>query len=136
MSESRLPSEVLRFVTRVLDDIYERIDDLISSVTKLKEALNKLEEKVRDSSIEIINKLDTIQGINRSLRMKVTDNLTQLGNNIVNEFKSTLTMVTKDNLEKTLKDISEVVKLVNSTSWFLQISSLTNEVARILKEIP
>ena len=130
-----ISSDILRFITKVLDDVYDRIDNLVKSIDMLREALDKIEKKVEKGYMEILNKLENLITNNRELRATVTEKLTKLANETVEDFEKTLSKITKENLRSVIRKINEAAKLTNNLSWAMQISTLIEEVVKMISTL-
>lgn len=134
MSED-VPGEVLRFVTRALDDIYSRTDGIIKSMTELDKALKSLKERLDKNTKSMVEQIEKLGKYNKDLRVSMIGKVSKLENKAHSDLQLILSEVKNRNPKEMVETLDKLLKKTRSAAWLVQLTSLSRELTKALEKL-
>lgn len=134
MSED-IPGEVLRFVTRALDDIYSRTDNIIESMTELNKTLKGLKDGLDKNTKSMVEHVEQLGKYNKDLRKNTIGKVSELENKAHSDLQSILSEVKKRTPKEMTDTLDELLKKTRSAAWLVQLTSLSRQLTKVLEKL-
>lgn len=134
MSED-VPGEVLRFVTRALEDIYSRTDNIIKSMTELNKELNSLKERLDKNTKSMVDQIEKLVKHNKDSRVSMIDKVSKLENKAHSDLQLILSEVKNRAPKEMVETLDQLLKKTRSAAWLVQLTSLSRELTKALEEL-
>lgn len=129
-----VPGEVLRFVTRALDDIYSRTDGIIKSMTELNKALKSLKERLDKNTKSMVGQIEKLVKHNKDLRVSMIGKVSELENKAHSDLQLILSEVKNRNPKEMVETLDKLLKKTRSAAWLVQLTSLSRELTKALEK--
>jgi len=134
MSED-VPGEVLRFVTRALDDIYSRTDNITKSMTELNKALKSLKERLDKNTKSTVEQIEKLWKHNKDLRVSMIRKVSELENKAHSDLQLILSEVKNRTPKEMVETLDKLLKKTRSAAWLVQLTSLSRELTKVLERL-
>ncbi|MFX0096197.1 MAG: hypothetical protein ACFE7E_00385 [Candidatus Hodarchaeota archaeon] len=134
MSED-VPGEVLRFVTRALDDIYSRTDNIIKSMNELNKTLKSLKEGLDKNTKSMVEQIEKLGKQNKDLRVSMISKVSELENKAHSDLQLILSEVKNRNPKEMVETLDRLLKKTRSAAWLVQLTSLSRELTKVLESL-
>ncbi|MFX1486011.1 MAG: hypothetical protein ACFFBS_02710 [Promethearchaeota archaeon] len=134
MSED-VPGEVLRFVTRALDDIYSRTDNIIESMTELNKTLKDLKQSFDENTKSMAKQVEQLGKYNKDLRKSMIGKVSELENKAHSDLQSILSEVKNRTPKEMIETLDKLLKKTRSAAWLVQLTSLSRQLTEVLEKL-
>ncbi|MFX0067808.1 MAG: hypothetical protein ACFFA1_01580 [Promethearchaeota archaeon] len=134
MSED-VPGEVLRFVTRALEDIYSRTDSIVKSISELNKALKSLKETLDKNTKSMVEQIEKLGKHNKDLRVSMIGKVSELENKAHSDLQLILSEVKNRTPKEMVETLDKLLKKTRSAAWLVQLTSLSRELTKVLERL-